>query len=100
VNLLFRRHPTQAELAARLGITPTQLNRACKQVLGHTAQGVLHARLLLQAQRELAYNGLSIKQIAFDLGFSDAAYFTRFFRRGAGVSPAQWRLAQAAGAAA
>jgi AraC family transcriptional activator of pobA len=99
VNLLFRRHPTQAELAARLGITPTQLNRACKQVLGHSAQGVLHARLLLQAQRELTYSGLSIKQIAFDLGFSDAAYFTRFFRRGAGVSPAQWRVAQTAGAA-
>lgn len=94
VEARYRTHPTQAELAAQLGITPTQLNRVCQQVLGHPAQAVLHARLLLQAQRELAYSRLSIKQIAFELGFSDAAYFTRFFRRLAGCGPAQWRLQQ------
>lgn len=94
VEAQFRQHPTQAALAAQLGITPTQLNRACRQVLGRPALHVLHARLLLQAQRELAYTGLAIKQVAFDLGFTDAAYFTRFFRRLAGSSPAAWRAAQ------
>jgi len=94
VESRYRAHPTQALLAAELGITPTQLNRVCQQVLGHSAQAVLHARLLLQAQRELAYSRLSIKQIAFELGFSDAAYFTRFFRRLAGFSPARWRIQQ------
>ncbi|MBX3635556.1 MAG: helix-turn-helix domain-containing protein [Rubrivivax sp.] len=94
VEAQFRQHPTQAALAAQLGITPTQLNRACRQVLGRPALHVLHARLLLQAQRELAYTGLAIKQVAFALGFSDAAYFTRFFRRLAGSSPAAWRAAQ------
>jgi AraC family transcriptional activator of pobA len=94
VEAQYRRQPGQAALAAQLGITPTQLNRACQQVLGHPAQGVLHARLLLQAQRELAYTELPIKQIAFELGFSDAAYFTRFFRRQAGVAPAAWRAAR------
>lgn len=94
VEVQFRQHPTQAALAAQLGITPTQLNRACRQVLGRPALHVLHARLLLQAQRELAYTGLAIKQVAFDLGFTDAAYFTRFFRRLAGSSPAAWRAAQ------
>ncbi len=90
----FRRQPTQAALAAPLGITTTQLNRACQQVLGRPALAVLHARLLLQAQRELAYTDLGIKQIAFELGFSDAAYFTRFFRRGAGCTPSAWRREQ------
>jgi AraC family transcriptional activator of pobA len=94
VEAQYRAHPTQAALAAQLGITTTQLNRVCRQVLGHTAQAVMHARLLLQAQRELTYSRLSVKQIAFELGFTDAAYFTRFFRRLAGCSPAQWRLAQ------
>lgn len=94
VEAQFRQHPSQAALAAQLGITPTQLNRACRQVLGRPALHVLHARLLLQAQRELAYTGLAIKQVAFGLGFTDAAYFTRFFRRLAGSSPAAWRAAQ------
>ena len=90
----YRRQPTQAALAAQIGISPTQLNRACQQLLGHPAQGVLHARLLLQAQRELAYTNLAIKQVAFELGFQDAAYFTRFFKRLAGQGPAAWRSAQ------
>ena len=94
VDASYRQQPTQAALAAQLGITPTQLNRACQQVLGRPALAVLHARLLLQAQRELAYTELCIKQIAFELGFADAAYFTRFFSRGAGCAPSAWRQAQ------
>jgi AraC family transcriptional activator of pobA len=99
VDSEFRLQPSQADLALRMGITPTQLNRACQQILGHPAQHVLHARLLLQAQRELAYTDLAIKQIAFDLGFADAAYFTRFFRRHAGQAPAAWRRSHRARAA-
>ncbi len=87
----YRQQPSQALLAAQLGLTPTQLNRACRQVLGHTALGVLHARLLLQARRELAYTALSVKQVALELGFADAAYFTRFFRRAMGCTPSDWR---------
>ena len=87
----FREQPSMAACADELGITPTQLNRACQQVLGHNALGVLHARLLLEAQRELAYTTMSVKQIAFGLGFADAAYFTRFFQRVTGRSPSAWR---------
>jgi AraC family transcriptional activator of pobA len=87
----FREQPSMAVCASELGITPTQLNRACQQVLGHNALGVLHARLLLEAQRELAYTTMSVKQIAFGLGFADAAYFTRFFQRHTGGAPSAWR---------
>lgn len=96
VERRFREQPTVAALAAELGITPTQLNRVCRQVLGHPALAVLQARICLEAQRELAYTTLGIKQIAFDLGFADAGYFTRFFRREAGQSPSAWRAAAAA----
>lgn len=91
VDERFRQQPALAAFAAELGITPTQLNRVCHQVLGHAALGVLHQRLLLEAQRELAYTTLSVKQIAHDLGFADAGYFTRFFQRLAGATPTAWR---------
>lgn len=91
VEARFRQQPGLAELAALLGITPTQLNRVCHQVLGHSALGVLHGRLVLEAQRDLAYTTLSIKQIGLDLGFADAAYFTRFFQRETGLTPSAWR---------
>jgi AraC family transcriptional activator of pobA len=47
--------------------------------------------VLLEAQRDLAYTTLSIKQIALGLGFGDAGYFTRFFQRLSGRTPTQWR---------
>ncbi len=91
VEARFREQPALSVCAAELGITSTQLNRVCQQVLGHAALGVLHARLVLEAQRELAYTNLSVKQIAFDLGFTDAGYSTRFFQRRTGSVPTLWR---------
>lgn len=99
VEAQFRQQPRLAVLAREIGITPTQLNRVCQQTTGRPALAVLHARLVLEAQRELAYTGLSIKQIALGLGFSDAGYFTRFFQRHTGRTPTQWRAAGSAYAA-
>jgi AraC family transcriptional activator of pobA len=96
VDERFRDQPTLGEFAAEIGITTTQLNRVCRSVLGHPALAVLHARLCLEAQRELAYTTLSVKHIAYKLGFSDAGYFTRFFERETGHSPSTWRKEQLA----
>jgi AraC family transcriptional activator of pobA len=91
VDERFRDQPTLGDFAAEIGITTTQLNRVCRAVLGHPALAVLHARLCLEAQRELAYTTLSIKHIAYKLGFTDAGYFTRFFERETGTAPSAWR---------
>lgn len=91
VDERFRSQPTLGALAAEIGITTTQLNRVCRAILGHPALAVLHARIGLEAQRELAYTTLSVKHIAFKLGFTDAGYFTRFFERQTGVTPSDWR---------
>lgn len=93
VDARFRTQPPLAELANQLGITPTQLNRCCRRVLGRSALDVLHARVLLEAQRELKYTITSIKQIALGLGFVDPGYFTRFFVRHTGRTPSSWRQA-------
>jgi AraC family transcriptional regulator, transcriptional activator of pobA len=87
----FRQPPPLAELAAAVGVSTTHLNRACRQVLGQSALGVLHARITLEAQRELAYTAMSVKQIGLGLGFDDAGYFTRFFQRATGATPSRWR---------
>ncbi len=91
VDASYRTQPPLSALALQLGITPTQLNRVCRQLTGRPALALLHARVLLEAQRDLAYTTLSIKQIALGLGFGDAGYFTRFFQRLSGRTPTQWR---------
>lgn len=95
VEQRFREQPALADCAQALGMSPTQLNRLCQQVLGHSALGVLHGRIALEAQRELTYTTMSVKQIGYGLGFTDAGYFTRFFRRVAGRTPSAWRSAAA-----
>jgi len=51
----------------------------------------LHQRLLLEAKRELVYTSMTISQISDQLGFSEPAYFSRFFKRMTGQSPKDFR---------
>jgi len=91
IDASYRSQPPLSVLAQQLRITPTQLNRVCRQLTGRPALAMLHARVMLEAQRDLAYTTLSVKQIALGLGFGDAGYFTRFFQRLSGRTPTQWR---------
>lgn len=60
-------------------------------VLGISSLEVINARLVHEAQRDLVYTSSSIKQLADILGFSDEAYFGRFFRKHTGLSPREFR---------
>jgi AraC family transcriptional regulator, transcriptional activator of pobA len=91
VDARFRLQPSVASLAGELGISATQLNRLCRAQFGRGALELLHERMALEAQRQLAYTTLSVKRIGLDLGFADPGYFSRFFQRLCGVSPTAWR---------
>jgi AraC family transcriptional activator of pobA len=79
--------------ADRLGVSPAQLNNTCRRESGHSAQQVIHERILLEAKRLLAYSDLDVTSIAYALGFEDPAYFTRFFARKQGSPPSAFRVA-------
>ena len=87
----FRRRLPIAAYARQLSITETHLNRLCREQLSDTALGVVNARIMLEAKRCLIFTSMSIKETAAALGFEDAAYFTRFFRRESGLSPLAFR---------
>ncbi|TGK35577.1 helix-turn-helix domain-containing protein [Leptospira gomenensis] len=75
----------------RLGIAPNTLNRICHETLGKSAKSVVHERLTLEIKRLLIHSNLNITQISCELGFSDNAYFSRYFRARCGVSPESFR---------
>ena len=77
--------------ARQLGLTPGRLNRLCREQCGQTASRLLQQRLTLEARRRLIYMDIPIARLARELGFRDAAYFCRFFRRNAGESPRAFR---------
>jgi len=49
--------------------------------------------LILEAKRMLLHSDDSIKEIAFQLGFEDASYFNKFFKRLTLQTPLQYRTA-------
>ena len=51
----------------------------------------MQERLAIEAMRYLSFSGASVKEIAGRLGFSDPAYFARFFRRMTGQTASQFR---------
>jgi AraC family transcriptional regulator, transcriptional activator of pobA len=89
----FRRVHGVAEYARLLAVTPGHLNDLTKAATGHTASTLIDARLVLEARRLLAHSDATTAEIAADLGFRDASYFARFFRRHAKQSPGAFRAA-------
>lgn len=91
VDRHFKERLPLAEYAGQLGITPGQLSRLCREVLGMSGLDVINARIVHEAQRDLVYTSSSIKQLADALGFVDEAYFGRFFRKQTGLTPREFR---------
>lgn len=79
--------------ADTLGISVTYLNTLCRRLGGQSALQFIHQRLLLEAKRSLLYTAMTVSQVSDLLGFSEPAYFSRFFRRLAGTSPNTFRQA-------
>lgn len=91
VEVNYRAHWPITQYCDRLGITTAHLNTLCRHLLGRNALDVLHQRLLLEAKRNLIYTALPVSGIGDLLGFTEAAYFTRFFKRLTGMSPTRFR---------
>ena len=80
-----------AQYAKALSVTPARLRAACLEVTGKPPARVLEDRLLLEAKRNLTYTNMTVAETAYYLGFADPAYFSRFFSKNAGESPATFR---------
>lgn len=73
-----------------LGVTASTLNRQIKRELGRTAMQAVNERLAVAARAALRSGRRSIKEVAFDLGFEDPLYFSRFFKKQFGKPPSQY----------
>lgn len=87
----YAEHWPIAKYAQALNLTVERLNRICKQQVDITAFDFAQQRLLQEACRRLIYIVVPVSQLAYELGFADAAYFCRFFKRRTGMSPNQYR---------
>ena len=91
INDHFRELREVGDYASLLHISPGHLSEVVKIQSGKPAIKHIHERMVLEARLLLFHTNNSLKEIAFDLGFADASYFNRFFKRETGVTPAEYR---------
>lgn len=91
LNIHFKKAHKIQFYAKQLGVAPKSLSKHFQKLGLQPPSILLKERLVLESQRALAYTQESIKYIAFDLGFKDPAYFSRFFKKATGITAQEFR---------
>jgi AraC family transcriptional activator of pobA len=91
VEIHFREKHSVTDYADLLAIAPKTLSKKFNRLQLSQPNDIIKDRILLEAKRLLAYASLSIKEIAYDLGYDDPAYFNRLFSNKTGQTPAVFR---------
>ena len=93
-EMLEQHHATQhhaAFYAAQVGLSLKRLNDYTRQTAGRSVTQLLHERLVVESKRLLLYSPLTVKEIAYAVGFQDPAYFSRFFKNKTTQYPERFR---------
>ncbi|MFK7787840.1 MAG: AraC family transcriptional regulator [Crocinitomicaceae bacterium] len=93
-DILERNHSkgwSVSDFAHELSISSKSLNALVKGETGKTVSQVIVDRIILEAKRKLTHSHAQIKQIGYDLGFSDPYYFNKYFKKHVKCSPSEFR---------
>ncbi|OJJ18544.1 hypothetical protein BKI52_23315 [marine bacterium AO1-C] len=82
-----------AELSEQLNVSNKKLSLITQTYLHQTPAQFIASRKALEAKRLLSNTQLSIKEIAYGLGFDQATYFTKFFKKQTELTPKEFRAA-------
>lgn len=82
---------TIKEYADRLNITTEKLNEICKEYYGISPKKIILDKKITESKRLLHFSDLSVKEIAFQLGFEDSSYFSRIFKQRTRLSPSDFK---------
>jgi AraC family transcriptional regulator, transcriptional activator of pobA len=87
----YREKHSAGDYAGLLNISAKALAKIAKQHFNKTLTDLIAERIVIEAKRELYLTSKPVKTIAWELGFADEFYFSRFFKNQADVSPQLYR---------
>jgi two-component system, response regulator YesN len=87
----YRRNIGLPDIARALALSESHCSREFARLIGVPFNRYLRDRRLQEGRRLLADTRLPVVTIATQIGFRDANYFSRTFRRATGFAPAEWR---------
>ncbi|MBC9797771.1 helix-turn-helix domain-containing protein [Sinomicrobium weinanense] len=90
-DLIDKGIPSVKEVADRLNLTPNYLSSLLKVLTGQSTQQHIHGKLIEKAKEKLSTTGLSVSEIAYELGFEYPASFNKLFKSKTTLSPLEFR---------
>jgi AraC family transcriptional regulator, transcriptional activator of pobA len=87
----YKTKHSASDYASALNISAKALAKITKTYFNKTLTALISERIIIEAKRELYLTNKAIKEIAYDLGYDDEYYFSRFFKTNADVSPQMYR---------
>jgi two-component system response regulator YesN len=84
--------PTLGELARLAELSRSYFSPVFKEVVGMRLQDYLFEARIHKAKNLLSNINLTIKQIAYEVGFKDPGHFSRTFKKKTGMTPTNWRM--------
>lgn len=83
--------PNVSLIADKLSLTASYLNSVLKNVSGKTASKLIQEKTILEAKSYLMHTNLQVSEIAYRLGFTNAPYFNKFFKKWTSMSPSAFK---------
>lgn len=96
VDLHFRTKRKVKDYAELLHKSPKTISNLFAQYSDRTPQQIIQERVVLEAKRLMLFSDKQTQEIAYDLGFDDPAYFSRYFKKMVGASPSEYKREQEA----
>lgn len=91
IELNFKTKHSAGNYADMLNISAKALAKLSKNYFNKTLTDLIAERIIIEAKRELYMTNKSVKEIAYELGYDDEHYFSRFFKTNTDVSPQLYR---------
>ncbi|MEZ4956506.1 MAG: helix-turn-helix domain-containing protein [Saprospiraceae bacterium] len=91
IELHFKRYHSAKDYAGLLHMTPKSLGKIAKKHFNKSLTTLISERIIVEAKRELYLTSKTAKEIAFELGYADEHYFSRFFKKNTAISPVAFR---------
>jgi len=83
--------PTVQFLSEQLNLSPGYLSDLLRSLIGQNAQQYIHLKLIEKAKEKLSTTGLSVSEIAYELGFEHSQSFSKLFKSKTNMSPIEFR---------
>ncbi|MGB3801843.1 MAG: helix-turn-helix transcriptional regulator, partial [Lewinella sp.] len=95
VELSYREHASVGHYARKIGVSEDHLSKVCKRQYQIGAKEIIQKRRIREAKTLLLESSYSSKEIAYLVGYEDANYFSRDFKRLTSVTPTEFRQTSA-----